>query len=104
NRAHLPGLEEHVGDSHAPDAAEFLRRLGRTFDLVGIDGDHSYEGVKADWELVEPHLAPGAVVWFHDTRACEGVARWWAELRPRHPVLLETDQFGIGVLRRGGAA
>ena len=36
-------------------------------DLIFIDGDHSYEGVKRDWELFTPHLAPFGVVVFHDT-------------------------------------
>lgn len=100
NRRFVPDLVEHIGDSHAPAARAWLQETGRVFDLVGIDGDHSYAGVRADWELVEPFLAPRAIVWFHDIRACEGVARCWDELRRRHTVLLETDEFGIGVLRR----
>ena len=36
-------------------------------DLLFIDGDHSYEGVKRDWELFTPHLSQFGVVIFHDT-------------------------------------
>ena len=100
NRRGISNLSEYVGDSHSPEARAFLQGLARSFDLVGIDGDHSYAGVRADWDLVEPFLAAHAIVWFHDIRACDGVARCWGELCRSHTVLLETDELGIGVLRR----
>src|SRR5215472_4746291 len=34
-------------------------------DLLFIDGDHSYEGVKRDWELFAHHLSPFGVAIFH---------------------------------------
>ncbi len=34
--------------------------------LLFLDGDHSYEGVKRDFEAWRPHLVPGARVAFHD--------------------------------------
>lgn len=52
-----------------------------TFDLVIIDGDHSYEGVKADHERWLPHAEK--VIAFHDTvglRDCEGVQQYWREI------------------------
>ena len=35
--------------------------------LLWIDGDHSYEGVRGDWEAFKPHLAAGALVAFDDS-------------------------------------
>lgn len=43
--------------------------------LLFIDGDHSYEGVKADWEAYKRLLKPGSVVVFHDCGWAEGVQR-----------------------------
>lgn len=41
--------------------------LGRTFDLIFIDGDHHYESVKNDTEKVFQHLLhPGSVIVWHD--------------------------------------
>jgi hypothetical protein len=99
NRRHVQGLTEFIGDSHSAEARQFLCTLGTRFDLVAIDGDHSAEGVLADWQLVQPFLADGAIVWFHDTRCVPGVAGLWNEVRGRHTVLLETNALGIGVLR-----
>jgi predicted O-methyltransferase YrrM len=36
-------------------------------DLLFIDGDHSYDGAKRDWELFSRHLSPFGVAIFHDT-------------------------------------
>lgn len=38
-------------------------------DVVFIDGDHSEQGCRLDWELWHGHVAPGGRVMFHDARA-----------------------------------
>jgi len=37
-------------------------------DVVFIDGDHSPEGVREDWDVWHPHVRPGGYVAFHDAR------------------------------------
>jgi predicted O-methyltransferase YrrM len=44
-------------------------------DLLFIDGDHSYKGVKADWEIYKYLLKSGSIVIFHDYGWAEGVKR-----------------------------
>ena len=44
-------------------------------DLLFIDGDHSYEGVKADWDAYRKLLHDGSIVVFHDIGWAEGVKR-----------------------------
>lgn len=46
-----------------------------SLDLLFIDGDHSYDGVKADWESYKHFLQPGSIVVFHDSGWAEGVKR-----------------------------
>ncbi|HOF00470.1 MAG TPA: class I SAM-dependent methyltransferase [Spirochaetota bacterium] len=44
-------------------------------DFLFIDGDHSYEGVKKDWDLYSPLLKPNSIVLFHDIGWAKGVER-----------------------------
>lgn len=71
--------------------------------LLHIDGQHSYEAVRHDFESWLPKLAPGAVVLFHDTSVRKdgfGIWRYWRELRQAHPNHLEfTHAYGLGVLQ-----
>jgi predicted O-methyltransferase YrrM len=96
------------GDSHS-DAVR--RRLeahlaGRPIDLLLIDGDHTYAGVRADYELYSPLVRDGGLVVFHDIRThrpeldCH-VDRLWAEVRGEDgwDILAgEADWAGLGVL------
>ncbi|HBA73030.1 MAG TPA: hypothetical protein DCZ63_12840 [Geobacter sp.] len=47
----------------------------KSLDLLFIDGDHSYDGVKADWKAYKHFLRPGSIVVFHDSGWAEGVKR-----------------------------
>ena len=73
-------------------------------DFLFIDGDHSYNGVKLDWELYRPHIKFGGIVAFHDIyRHVEGVPQLWQEIKADGYVTREfstiEDQkdWGIGV-------
>lgn len=56
------------GDSHSPDILKQVKDIlaGRTADYLFIDGDHSYNGVKADYETFSPLVRVGGIVAFHD--------------------------------------
>lgn len=94
--------------SHSEDAA---RDWDRPIDLIFIDGDHSYEGVKRDWELFVPHVKPFGIVVFHDTmwdlppyqmraRADMGVPRFVDELRRRGYQVLTIDRdYGVSLVQ-----
>jgi predicted O-methyltransferase YrrM len=49
--------------------------LALPLDLVFIDGDHSYEAVKRDFDKVAPWLGDGKILAFHDCTYFEGVSR-----------------------------
>jgi len=80
-------------------------------DLIFIDGDHSYEGVKADWDRFMPHVSEFGVVIFHDTiwdlrpdpklsRADMGVPRFVDELRAAgYPVITIDQDFGVSLVQ-----
>ena len=54
--------------------------LGRTFDLIFIDGDHSYEAVMLNFKLAVKMLNKGGVIVFHDAISWEGVERALKEI------------------------
>lgn len=45
-----------------------LKDIDIKYDLVLIDGDHSYEWVKKDWENIQGKMNDGCIVLFHDIR------------------------------------
>jgi len=93
-------------NSQIPETVDRVRGItdGRPVDFLFIDGDHSYEGVKRDFELWSPLVRSGGMIAFHDMRPDhpDGVPRLWAELKER----FETEEriastepnYGIGVV------
>lgn len=57
------------------EVIEQVANLTSEIDLLFIDGDHSYDGVKADWECYKALLRAGSTVIFHDYGWAEGVKR-----------------------------
>lgn len=98
------------GDSHELATRErVLQHLGELkVDFLFIDGDHTYEGVKHDFELFSPLVRPGGIIAFHDIlphpveSGCE-VDRFWGEVKEhfQHEELIHDAAqgwAGIGVL------
>jgi hypothetical protein len=78
-----------------------------SIDLLHIDGLHTYEAVREDFESWQPKVAPGGIVLFHDIEARIkdfGVWRFWDDLQEQYPA--ETfafrHGFGLGVWRKPG--
>jgi predicted O-methyltransferase YrrM len=96
-------------DSHSRDT---LNRVavtlsGRKLDFLFIDGDHTYEGVKQDFELYSPLVEKGGTIAFHDIAPHRagwsgGVPRFWNEIKGqcsyREIIADPKGGFGIGVL------
>lgn len=97
-------------DSHAPETLRELNTIigNELIDFLFIDGDHTYEGVKKDFELYSPRVRPGGIIAFHDIAKhfehfnCH-VDEFWNEVKQRY----EHREFihdrkqgfcGIGVL------
>lgn len=56
---------------HVDYSAAVAERWAGTVDLVFIDGDHSEEGARADWEDWQGFVEPGGAVVFHDARLAQ---------------------------------
>jgi predicted O-methyltransferase YrrM len=113
-RAPRQTLRFLASDSHSAATREALVEIlaGRPIDLLMIDGDHTYEGVRRDFELYSPLVAEGGLIAFHDIvrpshqRSCR-VDVFWNEIKGdyRHVEIRERpgdraweEWGGIGVL------
>jgi predicted O-methyltransferase YrrM len=75
------------GSSQSPRVVNRVKALlgADLLDVLFLDGDHTYEGVKADYETYVPLLRPGGMLIFHDILKnlfdCSvGVSTFWSEL------------------------
>ena len=81
--------------------------INQSIDLVFIDGDHSYEAVKNDFNNCLNMFEPKYAV-FHDicSQACPGVVKFWNEVKNNYKYFEYTEQYssvngnflGIGLL------
>jgi predicted O-methyltransferase YrrM len=55
-------------DSHKKETLDQLKTIlaGKSIDYLFIDGDHTYEGVKMDFEMYSPLVRKGGLIAFHD--------------------------------------
>lgn len=74
-------LTEFIGDSQGVEANNFVRSLNTQFDILFIDGDHSYKGVKNDYNNHLEFVKKDGYLIFHDTVGYPGVSQFISELK-----------------------
>jgi len=95
-----PGFRDRftqlIGDSHKIDFQEFVAEHGK-MDMVFVDGDHSFKGVKMDTELAARILNEMGVICWHDANpkpAYEDVRRFLETMPERHAIATQPDFVG----------
>ncbi len=94
-------------DSHQPETWARVESIlsGSRLDFIFIDGDHTYDGVKKDYENYRRLSAADALIGFHDIVPnvtdpdCE-VPRFWEELRAQRKTsefVANSSQMGAGI-------
>ena len=55
-----------IMDSKSTNLLNIIKNLNVEFDLIFIDGDHSYEGVKSDYNRFKQFCSNDGLIGFHD--------------------------------------
>jgi len=103
------GCEIIRGDSHADDTRRALTDLlgGEPIDVLFIDADHTFEGVKQDYLMYAPMVANEGLIAMHDVSPHPhhpgvGVQKLWQGIGgDKEEILLPPTHWGgIGFVRQ----
>jgi hypothetical protein len=79
---------------------EASKQINPTIDLLHVDGLHTFRAVSQDFKCFRRHLAPGAIVLFHDVYSGFPEMRlFWALMAWRFPAYLIPYSHGLGVVQ-----
>jgi len=106
------GQQLHLirADSHRQETKERVVRIldGELLDYLFLDGDHTYEGARQDFEMYAPLVRSGGIIALHDVAEHNGdtgcqVDKFWNEVKNqyRHQEIVEDPKqgwAGLGIL------
>lgn len=79
---------------------DYLKNLSedKTFDLIYIDGNHTYEATKNYFEILKKHIHKDSLIIFDDIHWSEEMDRAWNEIIADRDVTLSIDTFHFGMV------
>ena len=95
------------GDSHSIETLRKIKAILRDnkVDFIFIDADHSYEGVKKDFEMYSLLVRKGGIIAFHDIipSGYPTVYKFWNEEKEKYEYLeiiknRNQNCYGIGII------
>lgn len=100
--SHVHRLRSRLIRSTFDDAAQYFEN--NSIDLLHIDGLHTYEAVKQDYETWSPKMKQDSLILFHDINVRErgfGVWKLWDEIKLGNRTYEVANGQGLGILVRG---
>jgi len=78
-----------------------LKKLA-PFDIILIDGDHSYDAVKLDFNVVKEFAKKGSAIVFHDINfKNSGSMKFWQSIKKKYKtkeIISSNDSYGFGIV------
>lgn len=99
------------GNSHNEITLEKVRNIlnKKKIDLLFIDGDHTYKGVKKDFEMYSKLVKKGGMIALHDIIKCKvercNVNLFWDEIKSKYDTIEIVNDYnqqwaGIGLIKK----
>lgn len=103
----LLGIDKWI-ETYVMTSGKYAKKFPqRKYGFVYIDGDHSYKGVKGDYELFWPRLEKNGFMAFHDVTVKKwgklknfGVWRLWKEIKNKRKIIFPLKQSGLGIIQK----
>lgn len=100
-------IEKYI-NLHVMTSQEFAKKKSKIkYDYIYLDGDHSYLGIKSDFNLFWPKLSPNGFLAIHDIASPDkdgnvyGTRDFWVELKKNNKIAFEFNQDpGLGVIQK----
>lgn len=99
NNVSDPELKEYL-EFHLADSKEFHKTWDKQIDVLHIDGDHSYETCKADFENYYPFVKPGGFIFIHDVVHWKGCTKFYEEIED--PKIFFPWYDGMAIIQKKG--
>lgn len=93
-------------DSHEKETLEMIQNTVDSIDMLFIDGDHTYDGVKSDYEMYSKMVGPGGYIVFHDVCVEDNdtvdVRRFFDEIKEDYSyrIINYPNGTGIGIIKK----
>jgi len=76
-------------------------RWNQSIDMLVVDGDHTEETVKTDWNNFSKWLVPGGFAFFHDVLSFPHIGEFLEKkCQNNFSMIIEPDFFGMAIVQR----
>ena len=102
------GLEKNISLKVMTSKEYANKNKNKKYGYIHIDGDHSYDGVRLDFDLFWPRLDKGGFLAIHDVFSPDkdgnvyGTRKFWEELKKtkKYKLIEIRENPGVGIIQK----